>query len=136
MTPFSSFLSQLDGLNPLNHATPVGKHTGLVFMNVMLILGTGLVLALILLLWARYHVRNRKRRHLRHERKAAPAPSVPLNQGPADEEPGAEGHHHHHHHHYHRRRRHRRNHRPRNPTLGETGGLPPPKNEPTPHAQS
>lgn len=30
-----------------------------------------------------------------------------------------------------RRRKRRREHRPRNPTLAETGGLPPPRNEPT-----
>ena len=133
MTPFSSFLAELDGLNPLNPTTPVGKNTSLVFMNVILILGTGLVLAFILLLWAKYHVRNRNRRHHSHAREADPAPSVPLNQTPANGEPRPDGRHHHHHH---RRRRHRRSHRPRNPTLGETGGLPAPKTEPSPHSQS
>ena len=63
MTRDPGFLAQLDGLNPLNPTAPVAKSTGLVFMNVLAILATGLALGLVLLLWARYHVRNRKRRH-------------------------------------------------------------------------
>ncbi len=34
-------------------------------------------------------------------------------------------------HHYRRRRRRRREHRPRNPTLAETGGLPPARSQPS-----
>ena len=117
------FLAQLTGLNPLNPAAPIGKSTGLVFMDVMAIIATGLALSLILLLWARYHVRKKKLRHHRNERAAVSDPAPLL----ADEEdPDGP-----HHGRRRRRRRHRREHRPRNPTLSETGGLPPPRTEPS-----
>jgi len=124
MTRDFSLLAQLDGLNPLNGTTPVTKSTGLVFMNILAILATGITLGLVLLLWARYHVRQRKRRrhhhHQDHRADATPS-SIPNDE---EEMPAQDGH-------RHRRRRRRRDHRPRNPTLGETGGLPPTKAEPS-----
>ena len=69
------FLAQLTGLNPLNPAAPIGKSTGLVFMDVMAIIATGLALSLILLLWARYHVRKKKLRHHRNERATVSGPA-------------------------------------------------------------
>jgi len=124
MTRYSGFLAQLEGLNPLNPTAPVTKSTGLVFLDVLVILATALALGLVLLLWARYYVRNKKHRrhHHLHEHGAhSTAPLVPIVE---EEEP-------HHNDHRHRRRRRRRDHRPRNPTLGETGGLPPAKTEPS-----
>jgi type VI protein secretion system component VasK len=117
----SVMLAQLDGLNPLNPTAPVGRTTGLLFKDVMVIVATGLILALLLILWARYYVRRRKRsrRSPHHDRAADSAltPSVPL----AGEEL--------HHRRRRRKRRRRRDHRSRNPTLAETGGLPPGKPE-------
>ncbi len=123
MTMSSGLLAQLDGLNPLNPTAPVGRGTGLVFKDVMVIIATGLALGLVLLLGTRYYLRNKKRRHLRHhEDRPVDAPVATRNQEKQDEEAR---------HHHHRRRRRRREHRPRNPTLGETGGLPPTKTDPT-----
>jgi len=117
------FLAQLDGLNPLNPTAPVGKTTGLVFMDIMVILATGLALGLILLLWARYYVRSKKRRqHRHHERRSDPLPVAHAVEDGEDGEGRRVRR---------RRRRHRRDHRPRNPTLAETGGLPPSKAGPT-----
>jgi len=117
-------LAQLDGLNPLNTTAPVAKSTGLVFMNILAILATGVALGLVLLLWARFYVRKRKpRRHHRHHDQRAESMPASIPDGD-DEIPAQDGH-------RHRKRRRRRDHRPRNPTLGETGGLPPPKAEPS-----
>lgn len=121
-------LAQLEGLNPLNPTAPVGKSTGLLFKDVLVIVGTGLVLALLLILWARHYVKNRKRHHRHHhlERVAeAPVTAAEVKKNNEEEEETGgqlDGRHR-------RRRRHRRDHRPRNPTLAETGGLPPAKPE-------
>jgi hypothetical protein len=125
MTKYSCLLAQLEGLNPLYPTAPVTKSTGLLFMDIMVIIATGLALGLVLLLWARYYVRQNRRRHDHHERRADPRPAAP-NRPEADEEPQLRGR-------RRRKRRHRRDHLPRNPTLAETGGLPPPKIEPTSH---
>src|ERR1044071_1641233 len=130
MPGYRSLLAQIDGLNPLNPTAPVGKSTGLVIFNLLTILGIGLVLGLLLLVWARYYVRNKKRHHHHHhDRRSDPAPSsAPAAGGePAEGEPGR------HPRQRHRRRRRRRDHRPRNPTLGETGGLPAAKTEASPN---
>ena len=125
MTRYFCFLAQLDGLNALNPAAPVAKSTGLVFMNVLAIIASALALGSILLLWARYYVpRSKRPRHLHRERTrfSYPAPFL------SDE---ADQHEHDHHDQRRRRRRYRRDHRPRNPTLGQSGGLPPPRTEPS-----
>ena len=122
MTRYFCFLAQLDGLNALNPAAPVAKSTGLVFMNVLAIIASALALGSILLLWARYYVRRSKRpRHLHRERTRLSYPA-PFLSDEADQ---------HEHDHRRRRRRYRRDHRPRNPTLGQSGGLPPPRTEPS-----
>ena len=60
-TPFC-FLAQLEGLNPLNPTAPSTKSAGLVFKDILVIIAVGLALGLLLLLWARYYVRQKKRR--------------------------------------------------------------------------
>lgn len=115
-------LAQLEGLNPLNPGAPVGKSTGFLFRDMMVIIVTGVVLALPLILWARYYVKTRKRRrHHHHFERAAETPAAPAETDEEEngDEPGRR----------HRRRRRRRDHRLRNPTLAETGGLPPAKPE-------
>jgi type VI protein secretion system component VasK len=121
-------LAQLDALNRLNPTAQVGKSTGLLFKDMLVIVGTGLVLALLLVLWARHYVKKKKRRRRHqppHERAAAArVTAAELEEKDEMEEAGTQidGRHS-------RRRRHRRDHRPRNPTLAETGGLPPDKSE-------
>ncbi len=85
---------------------------------------------LLILFWAMFFRKNGRRRrhhshHHRHEQEPAPvaAPAVANN---LDAPPPPERHH---------RRRHRRHrHRSRNPTLAETGGLPPIRSEGQPEA--
>ena len=120
MTEHLVLFAQLEGLNPLDPTAPVTRTTGLVFQNLLVIVATGLALGLGLLVWARHYVKNRKRHH--HNRKAV-SQSLPAASDPADEEVS--------HHHGRRRRKRRREHRPRNPTLAETGGMPTTKTEPS-----
>lgn len=89
--------------------------------DLLLLLGAVVVLSLLFVVWAVF-IRKRKaddldkwRTHKHHHDSSGDA-----NQGSGDRR--------------HRRRR-RREHRPRNPTLAETGGLPPARIEP-PSSQS
>ena len=118
MTVNLVLFAQLEGLNPLNSTEPVARTTGLLFKGVLPIIATGLALGLILLLWAKHYVK-RKKRHHHHDRKVV-SHSLPAASDQEEEEP---------HHHGRRRRKRRREHRPRNPTLAETGGLPTTKPE-------
>ena len=118
MTDPIVLLAQLDGLNPLDPTAPV-RTTGLVFRDILVIIATGLALGLFLVLWARHYVKSKKR-HQHHNRKAV---SLPLPAVPAEEDEEAPQHP------SRRRRKRRRDHRPRNPTLAETGGLPTTKTE-------
>ena len=121
MTEHLVLFAQLEGLNPLNSTEPVARTTGLFFKDVLVTIAIGLALGLLLLLWARHYV-NRKKRHHYHDRKVA-SHSLPAVSDPEDEETP--------HHRSRRRRKRRREHRPRNPTLAETGGLPTTKTEPS-----
>jgi len=121
MTEHLVLFAQLEGLNPLNPTGPVARTTGLLFKDVLVIIATGLVLGLLLLLWARHYVK-RKKHHHHHDRKVV-SHSVPTVAGQDDEEEP--------HHQSRRRRKRRREHRPRNPTLAEAGGLPTTKSEPS-----
>lgn len=124
--------------------TGIGKGSGLVISDILLILAVVLVLAGALVFWAKYlrgsgrsHHHHHRRKH-HHDAETTPAdidetePEVePQAAGPADspqedagDNPG--------HHRHHRQKIHRREHRPRNPTLAETGGLPPVRDEKTP----
>ena len=74
----------------------------------LMIFGTLLLLVTVLLIWAVF-LRKRRRRHRYHYPQArGGGDAVPPNDSPTP----------------HKSRR-RREHRPRNPTLAETGGLPP-----------
>jgi len=123
MTVNLVLFAQLEGLNPLNSTEPVARTTGLLFKDVLPIIATGLALGLILLLWARHYVK-RKQRHHHHDRKVVSHSLAAASDQEEEEEP---------HHHSRRRRKRRREHRPRNPTLAETGGLPTTKTEPSPN---
>jgi hypothetical protein len=120
MTAYFALFAQLEGLNPLNSTAPGNRTTGLVVMDFLVIIATGLALGLLLLLWARYYVK-RKKLHHHHDRKVV---SQSLSSPDLDHEEESP-------HHSRRRRKRRRDHRPRNPTLAETGGLPTTKTEPS-----
>ena len=122
MTKGLAWFAQLDALNPLNSNQSGQGNTGLVLKDLLVIVTTGLALGLVLLLWARHYVKSRQHHHHHHDRKSA----SPSALAPAEQDSGEE-----HHHHRRRRRKRRREHRPRNPTLSETGGLPATKPEPS-----
>lgn len=112
---------QLAALNSLDPRRVVGPTEGLLFRDVLLVLGVILLLTALLVLWAvRYAKRRKHHRHatapaiLQHTKKAG-AETDDADPGDTQHESRSR----------HRRRRHRRSHRSRNPTLAETGGLPP-----------
>lgn len=89
--------------------------------DMLVVLGVGILLLVVLLIWALFlRRRPHSHAHSRHHR------------GTQLEESGESDSDHARHHHGHRRKRRRREHRMRNPTLAETGGLPPPRSEPHP----
>lgn len=124
MTKGLAWFAQLDALNPLNSNQSGQGNTGLVLKDLLVIVTTGLALGLVLLFWARHYVKSRQRHHHHHDHDRKSASQSAL--APADQDSGED-----HHHHRRRRRKRRREHRPRNPTLSETGGLPATKPEPS-----
>jgi ABC-type nickel/cobalt efflux system permease component RcnA len=112
-----------------------GRSTVLQLTDILLIIGAGLALAALLVLWAVYwrkakrHKRHHHHHHKNHQPEAAekrelvaePVEHTSANAEEEDEGPEERLHGHQHH----RRRIRRREHRHRNPTLAETGGLPP-----------
>ena len=107
-------LIQLQGGAPMVPPDRLGKTGGLILRDLMLIVGVSLLLGLLGLIWAKRYARRQKRK--RHH--AQPA----ILQHPVEEQQETSASHRHRHR---RRRRRRRDHAPRNPTLAETGGLPP-----------
>ena len=96
---------------------------GLTLMELVTLLGALALLTLLLVLWAVY-IRKTPRRHSHHHYKyPAPAENKSADSVSQDgPDSGSERR-------YRRKRRRRRQHRPRNPTLAETGGLPPLRTE-------
>ena len=76
-------------------------------------------MTLLIFVWAAFF-RRRRRHHARHHGHHQDSPAA-TNPNPPARTTGAAGPEAH----SHRKRRRRRTHRPRNPTLAETGGLPP-----------
>ena len=99
------------------------------FRDAGVIVGIGVFLLLLLMVWAKYiRTPARERSHSHSSPRTAREQESRGSSG--SDEDGENGHHHHH-----RRRRHRRAHRSLNPTLAETGGLPPPRpDDETPRA--
>jgi hypothetical protein len=93
--------------------------------DVFLVLLAGGILLILLLLWARF---LRKRPHSHSHSGSGQRRSPEIEESNAESTPTQ--------HHRHRRKRRRREHRSRNPTLAETGGLPParPERQPPPPA--
>jgi len=86
--------------------------------DMLVVLGTGAILLLLLLVWARF---LRKKPH--SHSMSSPGNTRKLVGGDGSD---------HGHRQRHRRKRRRREHRSLNPTLAETGGLPPPRPESQP----
>jgi hypothetical protein len=135
MNGFEVWLMLATSLNPLAPGEGIGKTGGLVLRDVLLILGSGLFLLVLLLAWVRFYVRRPKRaRHRHHHRNSSTSPAihgpdpdaVKPHAPPTPDTPHDRSHHHR------RRRRHRRDHRGRNPSLAEAGGLPPRRSGPPP----
>jgi hypothetical protein len=90
--------------------------------DAILIFGAMAVVTLLVVVWAAF-IRKKPRKRLHHYRRpqvsrAAEPETAEEPEQPAEEPGGGR-----------RRKRRRREHRPRNPTLAETGGLPPIKPE-------
>ena len=118
---------------PTGSVTPLGHGAGLVAQELLWIAGAAFGLLLLLLVWAKYF--RGSHRHGRHHsrRRHHSSPTAVASGGPATEagtediEDEATPPHR-----RHRRRKRRRDHRTRNPTLAETGGLLPLRpNEPS-----
>jgi type VI protein secretion system component VasK len=98
---------------------------GLTVKELLLLLGAVGAVTLLVVLWAIY-LRKRPRQHShRHhhhhpQTQSATKPARSVENGESDPAEGKT---------YRRKRRRRREHRPRNPTLAETGGLPPLRTE-------
>lgn len=106
-------------------AQPLGKGTGLVLSDLMLIIVIAVALFTLLLLWAKYlrNAKGHKRRSGGQKVYRDSSDSNDESDEPEETSASAES-----------RRRfkyryRRRSHRSRNPTLAETGGLPPSRTE-------
>lgn len=86
--------------------------------------GLGVLLLLLAFWWWQSRRRHRRHHHHHHRHRSgtSAAPEIPAEGADAAETGDSTAAHHH-------RRRRRRSHRGRNPTLAETGGLPPPRPE-------
>jgi hypothetical protein len=92
---------------------------GLSLKELLLLLGAFAAVSLCLFIWAVYFRKRpgqHSHRHHHHHSRSQPEPVTTSES--SDSEPDGERR-------YRKKRRRRREHRPRNPTLAETGGLPP-----------
>jgi hypothetical protein len=102
-----------DTLPPALQGKEASKLFGLSMRDLMLLAGIGLIIGLVLFLWA-YLTRRERRRHISRISPAIGGAERHVRASEPDERGRVRK----------RRRRHPDN-LPRNPTLGETGGLPP-----------
>jgi ABC-type nickel/cobalt efflux system permease component RcnA len=114
MSPIPSFLAAstlADLMGPSRPLSPLAYEFLLFFGAVVLV-------TLLALIWAAFLRRKRRRQHSHHHehRHSSPSMETSMDANDADAPARPEKR---------RRRRHGRQHRPRNPTLAETGGLPP-----------
>jgi hypothetical protein len=118
MTASAQFTAMLARLDTAVQGQPIGKMPALLMKDILIIIMAVSALLLLLLVWARYlrHFRPKKRRTGGH--KVFRESSSSHDESEEDDAPVEV------------RRRYkyryrRRDHRSRNPTLAETGGLPP-----------
>jgi len=117
MTMLHPFLAQ--ELIPTDVLPGSWHWMGLTLKELLIVLGAVGVVTALVLIWAVYF-RKKPHRHSHHHHhhhsdEAQEPAEASMNSGS-----GVSGERR-----YHRKRRRRREHRPRNPTLAETGGLPP-----------
>ncbi len=120
LTTFFAANTSVHDLYPNGVTLDAGTRAGLI------VIGASSAVGLLLLVWAGLYIKKRRRhrRHSHHHQSTSTAEeALAAAQRGA---PAAETHHRHH------RRKRRREHRPRNPTLAETGGLPPVRHEEEP----
>jgi hypothetical protein len=123
-------LGDLDVLRPTVGGAAKSARTAL--SDVVLLVGALLAITLLLMLAVALWMKARRHRHHHHHHHRsspgpAPVEAVSHVEEDEDEEPG-------HDHRHRRRRKRRRDHRQLNPTLAETGGLPPIREGPPPSA--
>lgn len=121
MTGLAQDFSMLAKLDLEVRGQPLGKMPGLLMSDLFWIIAAALTLLLVLLLWAKY-LRNVKPRKRRSGGQKVFRGPTSIEEEPQEEETEEEANE--------ARRRYkfrykRRGHRNRNPTLSETGGLPP-----------
>lgn len=117
MNLLQPFLAQ--NLLPTDVLPGASHWLGLSLKELLLVLGAVSAVTLLLVLWAVYFRKGPRRHSHHHHHRAARGPSTSsVSADDADAEGAEEKP-------YRRKRRRRREHRPRNPTLAETGGLPP-----------
>jgi hypothetical protein len=124
MTILAPFLAQ--NILPTDVLPETWHWMGLTLKEMLMLFGALALVTVLLVLWAVY-VRKAPRRHShRHHHHHHHSPEEVNNSSNAvpdgDSEANDEKQ-------YRRKRRRRREHRPRNPTLAETGGLPPVRSE-------
>jgi hypothetical protein len=107
-------------VEPYDSALPRIKATGPSALREWgILLGAILIISAVVILWIVFSGKSRRhaaRREERHQRRRAFRRAMAEAEQRGDKPAG-------------RRRRRRRRHRPRNPTLAETGGLPPVRGE-------
>ena len=109
--------SALDSIRAATTTAPVGRGTGGIVLDILKVLGALLIVSLVLFVWARY-MRKPARRRAEHYKYPEPPPAGATEEAAEEEsEP--------HHHHRRRYRKRKHEHRGRNPTLADIGGLPP-----------
>ena len=124
MNTIPILLADVDSMDPLAW----WRLSNPAFRERLIIFGALGLVTLLLLIWAAFVRSKRRRRHSHHHRHhhAQSSAEVPAASQNEDKPVGSEK----------RRRRHSRHrHRPRNPTLAETGGLPPIRSENPPESQ-
>ena len=103
-----------------NDVLPASHWMGLSVKELVILLGAVTAVTLLLVIWAVYFRKKPHRHHHHHHDHDSSSeevePAKYSDSGSAEGESGRR---------YRRKRRRRRDHRPRNPTLAETGGLPP-----------
>jgi type VI protein secretion system component VasK len=123
MSIIQPFLAQ----NILPDTLPSASHwMGLTLKELLILLSAVTGVTLVLVIWAAYfrkRVKSGSHHHHDHHHHHSRSPSE-NSDVPEDEASDVNGEKR-----YRRKRRRRREHRPRNPTLAETGGLPPLRSE-------
>lgn len=120
MNVFRPLLAQ--NLLPTDVVPGASHWMGLTFTELLTLLGAVAVVTLLLVVWAVY-IRKTPRQHSRHYHYPSANQQNSSSSLPDTEPEETNGKR------YRRKRRRRREHRPRNPTLAETGGLPPMRSE-------